>query len=297
MAPSQQQQLAAPEFGIAKINATLAQVYQHLDSNPAWKSKLDYVVSRKGQAARLQKIFEFQGPDIDTLVLLHQYRETWTTHPMNFALCGLGESATSNHPVLQAALHCLALEQRNAWATMLRRCQCMVLSTLQKLYRMTPEDVAAGLAPIHESYRGEKLATKVKYLLDAGSKYDWLEQQLGRGVTFVLGKTISDDTWEKRLPKFGKQESSQAVLEHLKSTGIIELAAQYRHMRDAIIFFMLTMLLEAAMTSEEAWERARKSVYGEGNMEDVNQMWNHSLHLYPEGEHFNTVAQSFVSTW
>ena len=286
------------ESSAATINVTLAEAYEQLDANPAWKSKVDYVVSRKGQATRIAKIFDYQGPDIDTFVLLIQYREMWKTEPVTFVSFGMGQVTTSNHPVLQAALNCLSSEQHDAWSTMLRRCQCMVLSALQKLYRMTPENVAVGLEELVDvPYRGKELLEKVKSLLDAGSKYDWLEQQLGRGVTFVLGKMIKDQTWEKHLHKFGKDDSSRAALKHLASTGISELAAQHRDMRNAIIFFMLTGLLEPAMTPAERWKVAQGIVYGTVDVIAHHQMWTQSLGLYADNGCFNTVPQPFVSTW
>lgn len=282
----------------SKINAILGQVYHRLEAHPTLKKDLEYVVSKKGSTAAVQRIFTFTGPDIDTFLLLQQNRDAWTVDPCRFTSILASPSISFCHPVSRAAWDCIVSEQHNAWGAMLRRCRCLVLSMLQKRYRMTLEDIVTQLKHGDVPYTEEVLDKKIKSLLEAGSKYEWLEEHLGRGVTFVLGTAISNDTWERRLPKKCEDNSSRDALQYLKSMGIKEMAAHYRLMRNSIISHMMTQLLQQVMTETFAWATARSMVFGEAEaLEAEDQMWVQSLNIYPDPAQFNMNPQPLGPSW
>lgn len=238
----------------------------------------------------MEKIFEYKAPDIDTMLLL-QNREAWTQNPSLFVS---SQPGISSHPMADAALECIAYDQDDAWGVMLRRCRCIVLSLMQKYYKITAEQIAMYMmdSPIG-SYPVGVLHNKVKSLLDAGSKYEWLELQLGRGVTFLLGKDINNDTWEKRLTKYGKNDRSRAAIQHLKSIGLTKLASEFEGMRNSIIAHMLMLRLQRLMPEFEANIVAKNIVFGPGEtVVAENEIWAQSLSVYGNLPCFDTIPQS-----
>jgi len=62
----------------------------------------------------------------------------------------------------------------------------------------------------------ETVVKTAEEMEDAGSRYKNLEQALGTGIVFILGKDIPETHWTKFLPKSG--EKFDGVVSHIKNT-------------------------------------------------------------------------------
>lgn len=170
-----------------EIDRVLAEIRQQLDEDKELSKLIRFTIQRKSTKDSWEPVLQYEGPDAETASLLSARRGPWTLNPELFV--NMMESVPFiSDPVVHAAYQCCRLERVGAWAEMLRRCFCMLLSQLQKRHQLDAEFIAAQLREMepHPQVQGKDISQ----LQDAGSRYEALEAALGEGVTFVLGVAL-----------------------------------------------------------------------------------------------------------
>ena len=152
----------------ATINSILENIVARLENDKLLREALDFTVRRKS-VGRWTKVYEYQGPDLETATILNQNRDAWTQYPQLFSSICLKPIGSVRHPLVYAAGQCLWWEQHDAWTTMIKRAHCVNLSRVQKEYDMNPEDLADLLRPNFSQYSRDDLIKKIKQLLKDGS--------------------------------------------------------------------------------------------------------------------------------
>ncbi|EXJ72774.1 uncharacterized protein A1O5_03921 [Cladophialophora psammophila CBS 110553] len=234
MARSLRTKVLSREGELEALNEQLRGLHARIEKDKYVKANLEFDVRRKGNASSWKNVYKFQGLDFPTLHLLNDpNRPLWVAQPQYFVSRSFSPLPVSNHPVLQAAWQCLGSDGFDAQATIVRRCQLLVLSELRKEFQVSPEEIARFLAPYVPESQRPSFLTYVKSLLRAAARYDVWESDLGLGVVVVLGKVLPRDFWEWRVPKSG--QAHDKVIDYLLGTPLPVLAAQNKDLRDAVI--------------------------------------------------------------
>ena len=62
------------------INSLLENVVARLENDKLLRDALDFTVRRKS-VGRWIRVYEYQGPDLETATILNQNRDAWTQYP------------------------------------------------------------------------------------------------------------------------------------------------------------------------------------------------------------------------
>lgn len=162
----------------------LDEIHQQLKTDKQLSKSIPFTLRVKSTKDRWGSVLQYAGPDPETASLLKVRRDEWTANPELFVSM-MEIVPLISDPVVHIVYQCSRFDRVGAWAEMLRRCFCIVLSQLQKQFRLNAEFVAAQLREVEPHSRVE--GKDVSQLQDAGSRYEALEASLGKGVTFVLG--------------------------------------------------------------------------------------------------------------
>lgn len=148
---------------------------------------------RRGQrrTPRWQKVFDFVGPDSETLAVLRQNQEVWTLQPQLFVGLTSSPPQANCHPLLIVACSCMQLEFEQAWAKMLRRAWCVIYSRLEKRFH-TPIARLAEIILTTLPYTKSDFERKLAHYSTAGSRYECWINDFGEGVIFYLGRGIEE---------------------------------------------------------------------------------------------------------
>ena len=91
-----------------EINLILIRLRLELDNNPDLKREVSYTTSIKSEtrnvrnpSVSMEKIYEYYGPDINTIILLNLCGNKWATKPWTFKDGLLKELTTANRPKVQ----------------------------------------------------------------------------------------------------------------------------------------------------------------------------------------------------
>jgi len=70
----------------ARLTSVLAEIQLLLSNDEKLSKMVQYQVKERGanDKSRLEKVFQFQGTDPDTLALLRDYHEGWLQNPASF---------------------------------------------------------------------------------------------------------------------------------------------------------------------------------------------------------------------
>jgi len=186
------QSLRLGQYQPEEINQILEEIHRRVATDKALKKSINFTVKPKtSDSTEWQKVYEYCGPDPDTVGLLQRHSSIWQQDPGQFVTVST-QAVHYPHPVVYVAGKCMQLDSNEAWMVILRRCSCRVLSYLQKTYKMPAEQIAQHLhaSPWAVSYSRDELVEKIKQLTDAGSRYELWEQDLGVGALFVLGRQL-----------------------------------------------------------------------------------------------------------
>jgi len=113
---------------------------------------------------------------------------------------------------------------------MVRRLLCLLL--VEPQIREKKIDLS-GTSESFEDISLELVVKTAREMEYAGSRYKNLEQALGPGIVFILGKDIPETHWTKLLPKSG--EKFDGVVNHMKNTSYPIPSASLRKLRHAVI--------------------------------------------------------------
>lgn len=187
--------------GGAMIDNTeqLAEQYNQILENIATKAeedrdleaRLKFSIQRK-KPPRWHQIYQFHGPDMETTVLLTEYRAWWTVNPAHFFTQSLAPLQGVSHPLAAAAGQCLWREKHDAWGAMIRRAHLVNFSRMQKKFDLPVENMAEMLQPHFTSYSREDLISKVTELLRRGSVLEAFVQDTCPGFIYAMGQGFTD---------------------------------------------------------------------------------------------------------
>ncbi|KIX09314.1 uncharacterized protein Z518_00393 [Rhinocladiella mackenziei CBS 650.93] len=167
----------------ARINQVLGEIHDVLTRDEDVSKRVRYHVKERGEndRIRLAKIFAFKEPDRDTMTVLNQNFASWEASPHTFW--------TRPAVPMPCPFTSIALQSR-----IVRRLLCVLLEELRILNRgISTGETAKMLNELDAAnYQYDEVESTVEEMLRAGSRYRNLENALGHGVLFVLGKDISE---------------------------------------------------------------------------------------------------------
>ncbi|KAF2725393.1 hypothetical protein K431DRAFT_342846 [Polychaeton citri CBS 116435] len=203
----------------AEIDRILQCIHAMHASDPELSRKSQYKLQEKGQAekSRFAGFLQYTGPDNETLKLLELLENQRLSHSLQFwTFSPIHPAAGSGDPQVY-------------------------LCGLTEIDQNTIRETASMLSEGKGYDPTEKARRTLVAMTERGAKYKFLEQALGRGISLVLGTTLSESHWLKLLPKDGKGKFSQ-VKEHLDTTNVLELSEKFNNLQLAIMTSMASYL-------------------------------------------------------
>lgn len=178
----------------------LAEIWQVLSSDGDLSKMVPYRLKEKGQneRARRSKLSDYAGPDSDTKELLVSNYNLWLADPSAFWTRTLPIQINFLGPPAEIVGRLLQMDRDDAHSRMIRRCSCILLVKLRAQYpHCSAEETALAL------YRSGLFAHNLRMLIDAvatmmdaGHRYQNMENSLGIGTTIFLGKDTPESTYE-----------------------------------------------------------------------------------------------------
>lgn len=175
---------------VETINDALEAIHTQLKNEPELKDALRFRLSEK-TGRRWEKVFNYCGPDVDTLRLLQRNHEAWTIQPHLFVGQTTPRPMLECHPLLVVASECIQLDVEKAWSRMRKRAWCVTYSKLEKRFRQSIATLADILVTAFP-YNTADLMKKLEGYSTAGSRYQCWMDDFGVGVIFYLGTEIDE---------------------------------------------------------------------------------------------------------
>ncbi|KAM0724053.1 hypothetical protein Q7P37_000233 [Cladosporium fusiforme] len=175
----------------ARLNALMERIhdFQAMQANDRKKFRYRVVKTNQNDVARRKKFQSYTGPDVETVSMLEQNAEAWTSNPASFW-----------NYVQGTAPELGSVQSIDATAQMLHL------------------HANLGLSLKHASKTLEKMIAR-------GNSYKYLERTLGVGVCFVLGTSLSETHWTKLLAK-STPESAKAI-DQIRNTPVMSLGERF----------------------------------------------------------------------
>ncbi|KAB8356711.1 hypothetical protein FH972_024286 [Carpinus fangiana] len=192
----------------------LKRIQERLQDNHELARLVPFSVQQRGYRDRnkIVKILSYRGPDPETLHILQDYTQRWHEDPSSFGSPPPMLHIHTNDPLLRS-------EYGNR----------------------SIEDIAASLwAQCALNHGLQQLKVDVRSMIDMGSRYRNIDINLGYGASLVLGTALPENMWTKILPKSGAL--FERAMDHLRATGIPNIAQQFRQMFERVIEYELSAL-------------------------------------------------------
>lgn len=187
---------------IEELNEFLCSIHNLASQDAGLSKVLQFrIQGKKGTGSKpyMSKVLEYTGPDTATTDLLTERRNGWENNPATFYIVQSYSIAVDNlDPQAQIVGSCLFLNGTSAHARIVRRCYCIVLEKVrQKRGCRSAEEIACSLheARLFLPRTLQELVDFTNLLIDAGSRYLCLEEELGVGSIFLLGQDIPDNVY------------------------------------------------------------------------------------------------------
>jgi hypothetical protein len=174
-----------------EYNGVLESIVSKVKKNRHLRAKLNFSIQRK-KAPRWETVYEFRGPDLETVSILQEYRVSWTQDPALFLTLSLAPLQGISHPLAFAGGQCLWWERQDAWGAMIRRAHLVNFSKVQKGFDLSIEGMAEILQPYFPSYTKNELIDKGKELLRRGSVLETFAEDICAGAIFGFGREFTD---------------------------------------------------------------------------------------------------------
>ena len=242
---------------ISKINALLKALHKAALNNKELSRQLHYNITPKVKSTERKAffhLFDYTGLDEDTANLLSdEHVKVWIHKPADFFV--FSEAPVHfREPQDELVSRVLQLKSKDARDRIVYRCYSLALCLNTHWRRRSVEktvDAICGQGCFPRLSR-QYISESTHTLIGDGSRYICLENDLGNGSIFLLGKTIPESScgpsdmipietsadvgrW-MRLSKSGANR--QSVIEHLRRQGLDSRAAKFAPLRNAVIGFI-----------------------------------------------------------